>query len=400
MGTLSLACALASAQEQTLSQFLRTALDASPDYRAASARLDAGRLTYESLRAGHNTVLEVAPGLGFTNSNVLIGQRFDLSGGRAAQARVAQSLFQVVRSENDLVRAHVIKEALVALAEVWWAESLVASRTESVRITEATLSGMTRRVEIGEAPEVQKIRAAIEVDRAKQSLASAEGQLGQARAALKSLVGTPSGVRRLALMSGAPSLEQSIEAAIANRPETKSSQARIYAAQGEVGIAQSLGRPDVVFGVAADVWSLDRDPFNRNGFGLQLSFSMPLFDRGEVRKSVAAARSRTLAERAEADSVLRRIKLETEQAAMSLASARSVSEQYESRLVPQARDLVQRYLAGLDAGLVDFLEVLEAQRTLSQIETEAADARRAYDLAQIAFLAAIGGLTDLLGTQE
>jgi outer membrane protein, heavy metal efflux system len=183
--------------------------------------------------------------------------------------------------------------------------------------------------------------------------------------------------------------------ALMHRPEALEAQAHIEIAKATEQEARRQGRPSLFAGIATDTWSLDRRPLQRENVGLQLSFSMPLFDRGENRLALRAAEAGRKAREAELKDVHRRITLDIEMATNRLTTAREVARSYETGILPKAEQMVRAMQSGLESGLTSFLEVLEAQRTLAQLRREFSDATRNVHLAEISFFEATANLPGL-----
>lgn len=344
-----------------------------------------------SLGSPKNPELEVAPGIGFTNSNFVLGQSFDLSGQRAASAQRARAEVNVARAGLRRAQLLVTSETLTALASYQAAVTNEANARSGLEIAKATLDAIRKRIEVGEAPALQATRAEVEFNRAEQALVLARSDLATQRAALNSLLGkSPTDEIPALGWLPEPSLQALTPGASTQRPEALEALARIDAARASEVVAKRQGSPSFFAGIAADTWSMDRKTFQRDNVGLQIRLTMPLFDQGENRHAVRAAESARKAREAELKDVQRRIGLEIENATTQVAAAREVAKSYETGIVPKAEQMVKAMQNGLEAGLTNFLDVLEAQRTLAQLRREASEALRNVHLAEVRFLAAVG----------
>ena len=80
----------------------------------------------KSLGSPKNPEIELSPGVGFTNSNFVLGQSFDFSGTRAARAQRARGEIQVVRAGLRRAQIEVGEEFLSS-----YANYLAARRNEA-----------------------------------------------------------------------------------------------------------------------------------------------------------------------------------------------------------------------------------------------------------------------------
>ena len=350
----------------------------------------------KSFGSPQNPELEVAPGVGFTNSNFVLGQTFDFSGTRAARAQRARAEIQVARANLRKAQLSVGSEFLSAYANYLTARRNQANAQYGVTVAKATVDGIKKRVEIGEAPAVQLTRAEVEMNRSEQAMTLAKSEVAIRRAEVNSLLARPSQAE-LPLAVWVPVADSASlsQGALTRRPEAIEALAQIEIAKAFELEARRAGLPSLFAGVATDTWSFDRRPFHKDNVGLQLRLTMPLFDLGENRFAVRSAEAGRKAREAMLKDTARRINLEIETETTNLNAARDVANSYETGIVPKAEQMVKAMQAGLEAGLTSFLEVLEAQKTLFQLRREASDATRNLHLAEVRMLTATAQLPGL-----
>ncbi len=385
-----------TASPGSVSDLVAQAVAANPSVAARRLQVLEAEAAAKSLGSPKNPELELAPGIGFTNSNFVLGQSFDLSGTRAARALRARAEIQVAKAGLRRAELAVGSETLAAYASYQTAKANEVNAASGVEIARGTVDAIRKRIEIGEAPAVQQTRAEIEMNRAEQALVLARNELDVARATLNSLLGRPSG-------SELPSvgwielgeLESLTVGVGGRRSETLEAFAHIGVARALELEARRAGTPDLFAGVTADTWSFDRRPFQRDNIGLQVRLTMPLFDRGENRFAARAAESARKAREAELKDAQRRVALDVESASSNLLASRAVAKTYDTGIIPKAEQMLKAMQSGLESGLTSFLEVLEAQRTLSQIRREASEATLNLHLAEVRFLTAVAQLPGL-----
>lgn len=388
--TLFLPAVCGQAQSDTLvSELVEKAVASSP--RVASRRLQVQEAVSiaEAFGRPQNLQLEAAPGVGFTNSNFLLGQPLDLFGQRAARARRARAEANIARARLRQTEFAVAAEMLAAYAKFLAATENASNAEADMKVAAATLEAIRRRIEIGEAPALQQTRAEIELRRSEQALAIARSDLEEAVATVNSALGRPSdaGIPQAKWIRAGDVVEL-MEGAVSRVPDVLAAIASIEAAKAAEAEAARRGQPAVFAGLAADIWSTDRYPTERGSVGLQISISMPLADWGENRLARRAAESARKAEEASLKDAERRAALEVQASASRLQAAKQVAESYEQGIVPKAVTMLQAMQSGLESGLSSFLETLEAQRTLAQLRREASDALLQLRLAEVRFFVA------------
>ncbi len=379
-----------------MADFVTQAIAANPVVAARRLDVLAAAAAAKSLGSPKNPEVELAPGIGFTNSNFVFGQSFDLSGTRSARAQRAKAEVQVAKARLLHAQLAVGSEVLSAYASYRAAVVNELNAASGVGTASTIVGAIGKRIEIGEAPAVQLTRAEVELNRAEQTLILARAEVATSRSTVNSLIGKPSQAELpLTQWTSLIDLEVFRQGMLERRPEMLETAGHIEVAKAAVLEARRQGKPTLFAGIAADIWSLDRRPFQRDDVGLQVVLTMPLFDRGENRLAVQSAESARQAREADLRDVQRRITLEIETATTSLSAARGVARSYETGIVPKAEQMLRAMQQGLESGLVSFLEVLEAQKTLVQLRRESSDALRSLHLAEVQFLTTAAQLPGL-----
>jgi outer membrane protein, heavy metal efflux system len=400
---LSLLLTGAGAQEAgrlTAEEAVRLAVEQNPAVTAARSRLEAATAGVRGARAPHNPQAELAPGVGFTNGNALLSQQFDISGRRSAQGLAAEGLRLSAEAELNVARLQAAAEARSAYFDLARAVAVQGAAEEAAALARQIRDLVRRRVEIGEAPQVQVTRAEIEVARAEQELARARGEARGRQAVLNVLLGrsahallTPAEV--LALPEAPPSGAELVRQAVQQRPELAVIQGRVQARQGEVAVARSLRRPELFADFATDIWSLDRDPLQSRNLGLQARLAFPLLDRGRLRAAVDQARAGVREQEAALQAARRTLTVEVERGATELMAAREVAVNYQTTILPRSLELLGATQRGFEVGLSTFLEVLEAQRLVRQTQVEYQNALFDAVRARIALDRSVGAVPGL-----
>lgn len=385
---IQLAAHVRAQTESSVADLVARALVASPAVAAHKLSLQEAEATARSLASAKAIELEVSPGVGFTNSNFVVGQTFDTSGSRGARARRARAEAKAVAAGLRRTQIAVASEVLEAYAQYLAAAQAEQGAAASLNIARATTAAIAQRVEVGEAPALQLTRSEIELTRAEQAVHLAAGDRAAKASRVNSLLGLPLESEVPIVPWGAFDTDVDPVSVIARSPDHQEALANIEAAGAAEAEVRSQRLPSVYAGVAADVWSLDRRPFQRENLGLQLRISMPLFDWGETRHAARAANAAIRAKEAQLRESERLTLLDLAAAVRLLEAARKAAAGYEVGLLPKAERMVEAMQAGLKAGLSNFLDVLEAQRTLSLLRREQADALLNVHLAEVRLYAA------------
>ena len=167
-----------------------------------------------------------------------------------------------------------------------------------------------------------------------------------------------------------------------NRADIRASMARVVAAEAVLETARSLGKRDITVGMQFEHYPTIGYQAPNNTWGL--SFGIPLFAshayEGEMRRAIAELeQARDQAERtrmiARADAV---------RAANDFRANVERLNGLETTLLPEAEKVTAAAEFAYRKGATSLLELLDARRTLRQIQQEAATAKSDYAKALVA----------------
>lgn len=375
----------AHADTLTAAEVVRRGLERSPAVLAAHQRTAAAQSTLQAAGLLPTPRLEVAPGVGFTNGNALLSKPFDIAGERKARSQAAQGEQGAAEAQEQLLRQQVATQLRLAYFELVRARRAEAQSQEALTLARAIQERVLRRVELGEAPAVQGIRAEIETAKLAQESTRAQSETKAQLATLNRFLGrepsaelTPSDV--LKLPDEPLSTESLLARARSQRPELAQARAQVQAREGEISLAKTLSKPTLSAELATDFWSVERRT-NPRPLGVQLRYSLPFGTDHLQRAQFKRAQAERAAQEAELATQEQAVALEVERTAATLRSTRTAALAYETTVLPRVERLLTATRKGFDDGLTSFVEVLEAQRVArtsrQEYETLLFDALRA-----------------------
>lgn len=180
---------------------------------------------------------------------------------------------------------------------------------------------------------------------------------------------------------------------VRRRPDVLRAERALAAQQLLVGASKADYLPRIALGARLGYTATSFDSLSRAGTSRLLVgpfVSWPLFDLGRVRERVALARSQEDEAHTEHNATVLRALEETEVALVSYdrAHARLAILEEAVRSSRRASALAQQRF---EAGLTDFLQVLDAERTLLDAENQLALGHTAAATALVAVYKAVGG---------
>ena len=190
---------------------------------------------------------------------------------------------------------------------------------------------------------------------------------------------------RFEASSEEPSPDEVLALALRRNPQLRAMEADVRRAESELALARRAGIPDFSLGIEVDT---EADP---TVFTPQVEITLPIW-RAKLRAQIAAAQASK--QSAEARLSAEQVALAAELASMLYTYRQSVRNQtlLRDRLLPAARRSLEAARAGYVNGRSQFLDVIDAQRSLLEFELAAIDAGTQRELALASLSLSIAGV--------
>jgi cobalt-zinc-cadmium efflux system outer membrane protein len=361
----------------TEAEAVRRALDAAPELLAA----EAGRAA--ALGATRQADTRPNPTLGFMAENVAgtgafeglgggeyelsVGQRIERGGKRTARRDLGEARQRVAETEIDQTRQALSLAVRAAYIDAAAAAARLDLATEQRRLAETLLDTVATRSERGRDSEAALLRSEALVLEAETAEALAEQTLAIAKAQLASywpdgplaFTVDPTALRQARLLA-LPTLE-----AVASNPDLLRRRALEREADAAIALTRANAKVDPT--VALGVRRLE-GAGGETAAMVSLSVPIPVFDRN------AGAIAEARAERRRASALLRAdtLALEREYRAArgAFETARAEADAIRTRIIPRAEAALAAARQGYERGGFTYLEVIEAQRALADLNAQ------------------------------
>ncbi len=309
-----------------------------------------------------------------------------------AGANRAGALIAASREAGESTRQDVAFAAKVAYYGVLRARRIVDVRNETVRQRESLLIQAQAFHDAGVRARIDVVRAEANLYQARAELTAASNDLQVARITLLNRMGVdgPREFRLADTLDATPvsgDLEVWVAEAEENRPELRAIRERERAAEYGVRGARAGYYPVLTgsgtYGYAAE------DPPLRQNYSLAVLLNIPLFSGFLTREQVAEARASLDSTRFAATDLRRQVRLEVEQAALSL---REASERHEARRKEQeaSRENLRLARERYKVGAGDIIEMIDAQVQMAQADTDVIEALYDSSISAATLLRAMG----------
>lgn len=383
---LGMSATLAVAQpEYDLAKLEAAALESSRSVLAAREQISAARHAVVSAGAFPNPELEYlsgtqrARGPGGNPGNarsVALTQPLDLPWRRSARIAAAEAGLTATGAAVRAFEADTIARLRLQYFDVLRREAELKNAREDMAVMESVRSRIALRVETGEAPRFELIKADAEMLNAQKTAQAAGFRVDQARSALRQAVGggLPAEFALRGQLRDVPELPP-MEGLRRQLQETSPDLARVRAemlrAQHQLDLERRQRWPNLALKA-----SVDEDPDVRSSkFGLVVS--VPLWDRRSGPVGEAAAQLTRARYELEAQEFSLGQQLEVAVQQYEIAEAQVTA--LESGIVRQAESALKIAESAYRFGERGFLEVLDAQRVYRAARAELIAGR--YELA-------------------
>jgi cobalt-zinc-cadmium efflux system outer membrane protein len=368
----------------TLQDFMSLALKHNPGVVASQAQRDAARAGERTAAAYPNPVIEAGAGPSLSrdgrdgvDSNWAFGvsQPIDYPALRSFRIRGAQAGTGLAQAALQAFQFALLADVKASFYDVIRRQGERQVASEDLTLLEQVRTRVKVRVDTGEAPKYELIKADAELLNAQKTLQSAELRVRQAKAVLSRLVGTSLGENfevsgELSAPRELPALGDLREEVLARNPVMAQAQAEKARARARLNLERELRIPQMA--IRAGV---DRDPDFQN-WRVGLALVVPVWDRREGPIAEAAAGIAQVDAQAEQRKLglLRDLDLAYNQYLINLSQVSA----YESGLLAQAEAALNVAGAAYRFGERGILDYLDAQRIYRQVRLDYLNAR--FDL--------------------
>ena len=315
-------------------------------------------------------------------------QRAELLSTEAAYRNVTISLISDVANLYFLLRD--LDEQLI-----------ISQRTYQARLD--SLGIIQARFDKGTVPELDVNQAEIELVIAEVAIANFERQIVQTENALRILLGrNPGPVKRgmkLEEQTFPPVIPTGLPSELLQRrPDLIVAEEELHAQTARIGVAEALRYPSFSLTGSLGYESrelsdlIDSDAKTWNFFG---NIFQPIFNAGRLKAQVDVEIARTEQALLFYEQTFQRALRDVEDA---LVAIRTYKNEYTARTrqVKAARNAARLSRARYDSGFVDYLEVLDTERTLFNAELSESDALQQYINSVVQLYLALGGGWEVL----
>ena len=372
--------------ELTLSQALTLALTQNPKLAAFSWEIEAhqGVVRQAKLLPNPELGLEVENILGedenrsfkSAETTLQLSQLIELGGKRSNRQQIANLERDLAGWNYEATRLDILEVANKAFFELLSAQERVQLGRENLQLAEEVFNTVKIRVQAGKASSLEESRAQMMVSKNRIALNKHTRTLAAARHHLSSAWGATKphfakAVGNFAEISEPPTLT-SIEVQLSQNPEIARQQTEIDLQNARLSLAKAIGIPDMTVGGGIKRHE-DNDDYT---FIFGISMALPVFDRNQG--GISTSQAEVAARKSENQTIGIRLKTALSQRYEEFQAAYAEVSSLQSRILPVAENTFEAINYGYQQGQFEFLEVLDAQRTLIDLREQLIDSLQGY----------------------
>jgi NodT family efflux transporter outer membrane factor (OMF) lipoprotein len=403
--------------DPALNGLVADALTANTDIRVAIAHLEKARAALRGVRSdslpqgsldasgGYRRLPEIQtlPGedreSGIVDGGVSVSYEVDLFGRVKRSIEAARGDVGVASADVDAVRIAVVADTTRAYIDAASSAHRLAVAKRSVELLDQSLRLTSKRVEAGRATKLDTLRIGSVRDNQAAQIPAIEAERQAALFRLATLTGrTPAelpasaGERQDPPMIGQPIPVGDGAALLKRRPDVRAAERRLAAATARIGVATADLYPKISLGGSIGQTSMGFSDLFTGGplrflVGPLISWNL---NPSATRARIAGATADSHAALAQFDGAVLQALEETETALSAYSKALQQREKLASAR-DQADAAARIVRARQREGTVDFLVVIDAERTAADADGELARADAQVADTQISLFKALGG---------
>jgi outer membrane protein, heavy metal efflux system len=357
----------------SLTDVIRIAGERRDEIEAARARIRAGeaRPTIVSALADPmiSPSLDHLPFmLGGADVSITIEQQIPLSGIRRHRRDSALADLDRLRAEANRTTLDVGIDAANAYLMLQERRRTAALVDEQMAFARDVVSAANARYASGTAPQVDVLRAEIEVARLHGLQRSLTGEIRAAEAMVNTSLALDADLP-LPPLAGLPFTQPTtswsvLKAALTSRPELAAGRAEIVRAEADVQVMRDMFRPMATIRTGPAYTMAEG-----RGWMAMVGISLPIW-RGKLRAGVAEAQAMRAMAEAELRAMTRMVEGQAAVAVNQVQAARDRQLALTSDVLPRARMAIEPAVAGYASGQLPLVSVIEAVQALWLVQSD------------------------------
>jgi outer membrane protein, heavy metal efflux system len=374
-------------------------LSYAPSIAAAEAAIDARRADQAQVSLLPNPLAVVeAENLGVSNhfdeeaeppeTTFALAQLIELGGKRAARRALASALIGIAYWDAQIERSDLLLKLTTAFIDVGAAQEHFRLAQGRVQIAEAMFYAIKSQVDMGKISPIQEKQAQIAWVCAKLVAREAFSELQQARKSLSSLWGSPPDFDSVVFKLFdclPPPCCGSLVGWVRGSPDFAKAQAERFVAAQNLKLQKANSIPNLTLNFGYRVFN----DSGLSGWLVGAQMPLPFFDRNQG--NIQRALVEEVQAKYQMEEVVREMKEQIATTQEKMAAAFEESVMIRDVALAEAADVYNCVHVGYQNGKFEYLDLLQAQNTLFEIEGKYIESLHTYHLSKAELERLIGG---------
>ena len=292
-------------------------------------------------------------------------------GKRGLRKEIAQQDLETAKAMFEAKRREISTRVRKAYFDLLRTRDELRLHHEQVALAEQALESARVKYTVGRVPQQDVLKAQVALTTLVQHRLEFEVQRDLARATLNTLMArnpdTPLDVAgEYVPVRNLPNADELRKSAMESRPELRAGRSEIQRAEAQVKLARKAYTPDVTVG--AGYMLMPAGSTFRNNYMAEVSINLPWLNRGRHDAEIGVAQAGIASEQSEFEAVKAQVFLDIEEALIRARAAQTLVQLYGATLRPQAQSTFKAATAAYQTDQTDFLNLLDAQKTMLDVE--------------------------------
>ena len=301
-------------------------------------------------------------------TTLMLSQPLELGGKRGARIEVAERAQDAASIELERRRNELRADVFQAFYNSTIAQQRLLLTEQSLQLAERGLRVAQGRINAGKAAPVEAMRAQVQLSQVRLELRRAERDQATAYQQLAQATGAPQAtftrVEEPTTALPAIASPQTLLDRLPTTAELRLARLQINQKEASLGLEKALRIPDLTVSIGSQYSETDRERVNLLG----VSMPIPLFNRNQGNVLAAARRTDQARDLRNASEL--RLRSEVQSGLEQWATANTEVNAFNQVILPAAQSAVDTATRGFEMGKFNFLDVLDAQRTLFEARSQ------------------------------
>jgi outer membrane protein TolC len=389
LSVLLLSLPIADAYAQTepnetlrLSELINETLKNNPDIIAARKRWESAQAIIEARRALPDPqfsytyfVESVETRVGPQKQALGVKQTFPFFGKRGLRADVAAKEAEALKESYEALKSEVIRQVKRTFYDLFYVSTIIDITQSEKWLLRRFEKIASAKYQTGEGSQQSILKVQVEISKLDDRLLALGNRRQTAEAQLNALVNQPPD--RALKRPEQPKFKELLfqqqelfQLAKENRPELSVAKALIEKSEGSYELAKKEYYPDLTIG--ANYIEVDNGPLNvkdngQDAFNISFGINIPIWRR-KLSSQAKSAFEMIQVQNRRYQNIMNQTLFQVKDNYFKIQTARETVDLYKNVLIPQAQQSLKSAEAGYVTGIVSFLDLLDAQRILLQIQ--------------------------------